>query len=426
MKSGNRGFTLIELMIAMFLMVMVTATCVMVFKESLRGFSKATGSAEVNQQWRVAMEKINQDLNGCLSMSSGMQRFLLYSQYVPNEEWGKDFPSDYLSFTTTTRYQGSLQTAIVTYSLVYTWDNNNVQKSTLWRYVQGFNPPGGGSGTLAIEREALCEGCPMFRVEYAWKDPREEANSPVLPDLPSNTYNKHIMDPGMILNMHPEINNKIMDLENTYKAGGLNGKNLLQHEDGINGVVHAGPSAALVSKEYLEFLSSNGMNFEIVFYDSASQTLQTYPLKDFINSNQSPGYMKVSDGSFQEAIGSETKNLGNYLKFIFILSPNLINDSSGTVPLEATDDPLDITANFSNMIGGGVAGLAKGTEPPYEVAKGWGNYFIDNSDTTNHTELKLWPTYVPPQLRVTMKVENNTHTALITRSKLFTVPTSGS
>lgn len=384
-------------MVAMMLMSMVTATCIWVFRKSLDIYQTATGNAEVNQSLRVAFEKINQDLSACLPLSSGEQRFLMISRFADDDEWGKSFPRDYLSFATTTRVRGDTTTALVSYDITETLSGLPI----LWRYSQKTSELGPES---TIVREVLCEYCTEFRIEYLWHDPRTKGAT-----IPSaNYYEKQAEDPGLFLTLWPYINEDPtgLDANAKFKTGGLNGISIVEHSSSNK---HAGAATDVQDEFYVSYLfpkPGGTAGISIPFRGGAYEVA--------VNKTG----MLLRRGATSAWVEADASIVpptnDNYNRIILIRSNPLINDhqASGTTALLATDPPLDITANF----GAGVMGA--------NIPLGFNNTTSGyNAAISNPV---LWPTYVPQQIRVTMKAHNKGRSVMLTRTKTFWIPSSGS
>lgn len=407
-RERRSGFTLIELMIAMLLMSMVTATCIWVFRQSLGIYNKSTGNAEVNQNWRIAMEKINQDLSACLPLSSGEQRFLMINRFADDDEFGRSFPRDYLSFTTTTRILGDTTTALVSYDIVETASKLPI----LMRYVTKVDD----LTTLAeplennggVYREVLAEYCTMFRIEYLWEDPRPVGT--VVPE-PGDASFKQIEDPGIFMTLHPDINEDPAGLNAAGTdrfTGGLNGTSVLQNPDSS---LHAGAGTSVLEELYTSYLydsSASSIGIIIPFRNQAGFAPEPFTGSPGMINRQGSTNTGVSTlGSLQYV----PAGIGARNRVILIMSPNLWPGSN----MDPSDTPLDITANFG-VLGGTPADFPTDFDPLAPA----GTYY---HSATNET---LYPTYVPAQLRITMKIYNKSRTSIITRSKTFWIPSSGS
>lgn len=382
-------------MVAMMLMSMVTATCIWVFRKSLDIYQTATGNAEVNQSLRVAFEKINQDMSACLPLSSGEQRFLMISRFGDDPEWGKSFPRDYLSFATTTRVRGDTTTALVSYDITETLSGLPI----LWRYSQKTSELG---SEATIVREVLCEYCTEFRIEYLWHDPRTKASPP------ANNADKWAEDPGLFLTLWPYINelNTGLDCVAKFKTGGLNGASVVEH---VSGTKHAGAGPTRVQDEfygsYLFPKPGGTPGIAIPFRGGLPEEAFT-----------KPGMLLKRGASigWQNSVATVV-DTNDYNRIILIRSNVLINDklapTPGTATLAATDPPLDITANYS----------AAAIGPNFNPTTGFPVTFPAPANNA-----VLWPTYVPQQIRVTMKAHNKGRSVMLTRTKTFWIPSSGS
>lgn len=76
-RKHRRGFTLIELMVAVSLMVILISGVVYIFFHSTQMFSMAEGLMKIFQNARAAFGIMGREISGCYSLESGQQWFKL-------------------------------------------------------------------------------------------------------------------------------------------------------------------------------------------------------------------------------------------------------------------------------------------------------------------------------------------------------------
>ncbi len=77
-RYGKRsGFTLMELLVAVSLMVFLMTIVVQVFMTSTDIFNRAKAKTEIYQNARYALDRMGKEINNCLSMELGNQDFRL-------------------------------------------------------------------------------------------------------------------------------------------------------------------------------------------------------------------------------------------------------------------------------------------------------------------------------------------------------------
>lgn len=87
------GFTLLEILVAMFILAIVLSTIFGTFSETLKNINHAESQAEIYQMARVALKIMNEDLEG--SLISGTRSFSGQDEEID----GRD--ADFLSFFST-------------------------------------------------------------------------------------------------------------------------------------------------------------------------------------------------------------------------------------------------------------------------------------------------------------------------------------
>jgi len=125
----KNGFTLIELLIAIALMGILLSSVTMIFFTTTETVSNAEASQSVMMHARYAVDKFEKDLMGCLSFSSGQNRFVMENGRVDPDKGQANFPkpdsghhigqaADRISFRTTTTVGDILRIAEITYMLL--------------------------------------------------------------------------------------------------------------------------------------------------------------------------------------------------------------------------------------------------------------------------------------------------------------------
>jgi general secretion pathway protein J len=87
------GFTLLEILVAMFILAIVLSTIFGIFSETLKNINHAESQADIYQMARVALKIMNEDLEG--SLISGTRSFSGQDEEID----GRD--ADFLSFFST-------------------------------------------------------------------------------------------------------------------------------------------------------------------------------------------------------------------------------------------------------------------------------------------------------------------------------------
>ncbi len=102
MRHPRRGFTLVELLVAVFLMVLLTSVVVYIFSRAVSMFMSADARAQIFQNVRSGMDTIRRDLmsaepflsdNG---ITSNGQRLRVENAWYPNSKWTTNYPCDAL------------------------------------------------------------------------------------------------------------------------------------------------------------------------------------------------------------------------------------------------------------------------------------------------------------------------------------------
>lgn len=418
-QHKESAFTLIELLMAMILVSLISVACIWIFKQSLDISSKAKGRAELNKKFRITQDKLRKDLLGTLPLKSGLQNFVMISRYRYVEAFDKTFQQDYLSFATSTRVTSDLTTGYVSYDIVLEDD-----VSVLYRYVSTMDDYVNNT-TKTLRREEVVRGCVQFKVEYLWADPRVEPASGAL--VSNEPFEKNILNPGAFFVLHPYVNEADTGRNyfTRYNTGGLNGSNILEHADGV---LHAGATA---TSSMGEFVKSSRYGTGVVAHGvDAGYILIPDPEDITLTKEQ-----KVIDvPSYEEAIPADSEDptvgepggacnllwVNPYLRVIHIRSPNLYKNGAKQQYLTASTIPYDIT------------GL-------YPTDDDWVDAAIVTSDAIAHNDLvdptaadymnrnaaARYPTYIPAQVKVTVKLHNEDMTVTRTQTFRYTLPQTG-
>src|SRR5262245_27560843 len=123
----NRGFTLIEILISIALMVILMSALTYIFMQTTETVAGSQARTAVYDNAKYAMDSLEAGLLGCLSFDKGYQRFIMENgkteapgelpkygvsqNHVPNA-------ADRLTFRTTTAVGSTMQTVEVTYELI--------------------------------------------------------------------------------------------------------------------------------------------------------------------------------------------------------------------------------------------------------------------------------------------------------------------
>ncbi len=133
MKQKQNGFTLVELLVSVALMLILVGAVIMIFKDSSEVFSVSDAKMAVYQNARAAFELMARELTSAdNSGNPGTMFVLCHKPKALNSQ-------DLFQFRTTTSWvDGGRKsgTAIVTYSLEYSTD------TTLWNLVRKVNVGG--------------------------------------------------------------------------------------------------------------------------------------------------------------------------------------------------------------------------------------------------------------------------------------------
>ncbi len=87
-RYGKRsGFTLMELLVAVSLMVFLMTIVVQVFMTSTDIFNRAKAKTEIYQNARYALDRMGKEINNCLSMELGNQDFRLGAPRSAGSAW---------------------------------------------------------------------------------------------------------------------------------------------------------------------------------------------------------------------------------------------------------------------------------------------------------------------------------------------------
>jgi len=407
------AFTLIELLMAMILVSLISVACIWVFRQSLEISSIASSRAKINESFRKAQDKIRKDLVDCLPLDSRQQQFIMISRYADRPDFKKTLPKDYLSFATTTRVTDDLVSGFVSYDLVGT---------TLYRYVSDEfdwkNSKKMGYSSCeewpSFHREIVVKNCVEFKVEYLWKDERDiEVNGAVATIPSTKDEYRHISGSGMFLSLHPWVNEDATGkntLGTMYRTGGFNGSAVVKHvsDDAAETVVNHSGEATTVGAEF---------NTSAIFGINGSEILIPNP-DDFSKSYSEPyqgkpGYARESYKEVEGLADKPSKPIldkASYNRIVFIRSPNLYRYHEGFSIAGNGGRTYDITANYPS---------ADWTKDYVPGGNFFGAYLVANSG------IKSEGTFVPAQLRITMKIHNDNHSVFSTHSFILNIPFSG-
>ncbi len=125
---ARRGFTLVELLICIVLMMILLSAVTMVFTNTTEMITTTNARTAVYTNARYALDKLEVDLKGCLPFNSGQQRFILDNGnsaglgnppgYNSGGQGHVGNAADRLIFRTTSTVGDTLQTVEVEYSLI--------------------------------------------------------------------------------------------------------------------------------------------------------------------------------------------------------------------------------------------------------------------------------------------------------------------
>lgn len=123
----RRGFTLLELLISIVLMMILLAAVTLIFMRTTDTVSTTEARTTVYTNARYALDTMQNDMYGCIAFSSGQQRFIMDNGIVggagnpPTYNAGGSHvgnAADRLIFRTTTTVADTLQSCEVEYCLV--------------------------------------------------------------------------------------------------------------------------------------------------------------------------------------------------------------------------------------------------------------------------------------------------------------------
>jgi prepilin-type N-terminal cleavage/methylation domain-containing protein len=146
-KYERRGFTLIELVVAIGVMAMVVVFAGVVFKTSIASYRVATAQAEIMQKFRAITDLLNNDFQGL--RKDGY--LILYSTTVNRLEYASatstdNFRSDRLYFFSTgdfqSWYNSGVRSNIARIYLGHDWTSLDVSQNipvNRWRLAQDVN-----------------------------------------------------------------------------------------------------------------------------------------------------------------------------------------------------------------------------------------------------------------------------------------------
>ncbi|MFC1587628.1 PilW family protein [Planctomycetota bacterium] len=123
----STGFTLVELMVAVGLMVILIGSVVFVFAQTSTIFRQSGARMEIYQNARISIDKIEESLVAALPISDPNQHFILVNMYTNSPEVADTCPDvgaeciynqgDALFFYGTTYIQGEPVTGYITYRM---------------------------------------------------------------------------------------------------------------------------------------------------------------------------------------------------------------------------------------------------------------------------------------------------------------------
>lgn len=173
-KKCMRGFTLVELLVSVGLMVMLIGIVSQVFKSASTVYDKGVADMRVYANARYALEQLSRDLAGTLHVQSGKQRFNMTNGGSDNFIGAQDK----ISFTAITSVVGILQPVRVTYSLIPTMDHETKKqkvtvhsKQPIYTLFVEYRDLDGNllkdSRGKDIRGDRLCEYITSFNLRYA-------------------------------------------------------------------------------------------------------------------------------------------------------------------------------------------------------------------------------------------------------------------
>lgn len=193
MTLNARGFTLIELLISMILMLIILGAIGIVFNSSTDATNIGEARIRVYDQARKALERLQQDLLGCLNFNEGRQAFVLENGYSgspgANPTYGTlgtwqshvERGADRIRFRSVTSAGDTTQQVEVTYELKPYNDPTRVKTArsnrplfVLVRNLRGphptvpkfFTEPVSDSTGVNLQEEELVHFVTVFNIEY--------------------------------------------------------------------------------------------------------------------------------------------------------------------------------------------------------------------------------------------------------------------
>ena len=171
------GFTLLELMVAVGLMVLIISIVAMIFSQTSRVYTNSVDRMNIYASARAVCDRITTDLNGALPKNNPQQLFKINKGTTAQDKKGRSYDKDQISFRTTTSVFGSVRGVEVRYFLIPEVDLTILSQAAqggtpettktkrklyaLRRVVNDFN------GTLTLIDEAnLCHYVLAMKIEY--------------------------------------------------------------------------------------------------------------------------------------------------------------------------------------------------------------------------------------------------------------------
>ncbi|OHB74314.1 MAG: hypothetical protein A2Z34_07480 [Planctomycetes bacterium RBG_16_59_8] len=137
----DRGFTLVEIMVALALMLILISSVAVIFSQSTDTYIIEKSRLKIYKQVKNASRIVTDDLQGCIPFNTGRQRFIMENGVIQDNGTinygvggGHDSSAgDRLTFRTTTRVSDTMvQTVEIVYDLVQSAVDE--RKKTIVRY----------------------------------------------------------------------------------------------------------------------------------------------------------------------------------------------------------------------------------------------------------------------------------------------------
>lgn len=228
------GFTLIELMVAVGLMVILIGAVVFVFAQTTGIFNEADARMQIYQNARLSIDKMEESLVSALPITDPNQYFILANMYTNSPELSGscDDPTgctynqgDAMFFYGTTYVQGQPVTGYILYRMGdYDWESDSYRLKVYVIPLAGINQTAGasfgdlidtdpdtynpGGGASEIQSDELCQYVRAVRIKYNYTDawPGEYDIAGLTPDSP--TYPPSSLQPASLADpSFPEMMN---------------------------------------------------------------------------------------------------------------------------------------------------------------------------------------------------------------------------